>query len=110
MSDHELPGSAFPAAPAASPAALTSPLGASLRVPLPGLTPITDQAVATELQRIKAGYSSKVGVRASTADHGTIGVFGNLEHGRLSGTGYSTWKRDQGLAAGAEVTFDLRPK
>ena len=78
-----------------------------LTIPLPGLRPITDQAVATVIDQVKKD-PPQVKLKASTADRGSAQLSIHARHKQLAAAGYVGWKRALGVEAGAEVTFDLR--
>lgn len=84
--------------------------GSEIRIPLPALAPIGQQAVDETIRQVREGYSNKVGARVSTAAGGQAQAFLSVQRGKLAAAGYAGWTRAAGVSAGGEVTWDLRPK
>lgn len=81
----------------------------AITIPVPGLRPITDQAVAATIAQVKAD-PPQVKLTASTADRGTARLSVHARHKQLAAAGYVGWKRGAGAEAGAEVTLDLKQR
>lgn len=84
--------------------------GSAIKLPAVKLQPLTDAANQAALAQVREGYSNKVAIGANTAGGGTGYVKGSIAKDRLAAAGYLSVNRQQGWAAGGELSWDLRPK
>lgn len=94
---------------AGSPLTVAVP-GGQIALPPIKLQPITDSANAAALASVREGYSNRVAIGANTAAGGSLYLKGSVVRDRLTASGYLTASRQQGVAAGGELSWDLRPR